>query len=428
MSASPGSQGRPDPDVDLAPLPPGQRVATLDVLRGFALLGILLVNIELFRGPALYDLLAGAEPALSAGEEAVSFLIGWLAGGKFLSSFAILFGIGAAVIAARAQARGHAARGLLAKRYAWLLVFGLVHMLALFAGDILFVYGIAGLLLLPFAHARVRTLLWWAGGILAVYLVLVVGFTALGAALEGAAPQPADDPVTAAVEGFFAERAEQAVAAYTEGSLGDQLQARAWEALLVQSGQVLLAPWVLALFLLGFAVGKAGVLADLPAHRRLLRRTALVTLPLGLLANVPVGFAGALGGAAVGPDAEMGGLALVGASAGQILGAPVLAVGYLSALALLCQRPAVLAWLAPLRDAGRMALSGYVLQSVLAAGLFTGFGLGVGLYGQVDGVQALAVVAGIWAVLLLVSTLWQRRLGRGPLERLWRRLTYGRVR
>ncbi len=411
-------------------MPASERVDALDVLRGFALLGILLVNIELFRGPALYELLAGEEVAGTPAEEIVSFTVGWLAGGKFLSSFAILFGVGAAVIAGRAVARGHAARGLLAKRYAWLLVFGLVHMLLLFAGDILFVYGIAGLLLLPFALARVRTLLWWAGGILVVYLVLVVGFTALGAAVESAAPQPADDPVTAAVEGFFAERAEQAVAAYTEGGLGDQLQARAWEALLVQSGQILLAPWVLALFLLGFAVGKAGILADLHGHRRLLRRIALVALPVGLVANVPVGFAGALGGAAVGPDPEVGGLALLGATLGQIAGAPLLAVGYLSGLALLCLRPGVLARLAPLRDAGRMALSGYVLQSVLATGLFTGFGLSTGfsLYGQVDGVQALGVVAGIWVVLLVVTTLWQRRLGRGPLERLWRRLTYGRDR
>ena len=405
------------------PVPAGQRVDTLDVLRGFTLLGILLVNIELFRGADLYALMAGEAPELTRGEEAVQFLVGWLVGGKFLSSFALLFGVGAAIMAGRASTSGVPVRRLLARRYGWLLVFGLAHMFLLFSGDILFIYGLAGLLLLPFVFMPARTMLWWAGGLVAGYLVITLGFTAIAVVFETVTPDMAtDDPFTTEFEAFFAERREAAVAAYTEGGLGDQLRARAWEALFIQGGQLFVVPWVLAIFLLGFAVGKAGVVADLAGHRRLLRRAALVGLGGGVILNLPLGFAGTLGAAAIGPDAQVSGLLLLALPVAQLAGAPLLAVGYLATLALWSERPAVRNKLRLLRDAGRMALSGYVLQSILAVIVFAG----LGLYDALTSVEALVVVVVIWLVMLTFCSVWQRFLGRGPLERLWRRLTYGR--
>ena len=416
----------PGPGAELAgPVPAGERVDTLDVLRGFALLGILLVNIELFRGADLYALLAGEAPELSRADEIVQFVVGWLAGGKFISSFALLFGVGAAIMAGRALVRGHSPRRLLARRYGWLLVFGLAHMFLLFPGDILFIYGLAGLALLPFVFVRPKALLWWAAGIAAAYLVFALGSAALALGMAALAPEGvAEDPFTAGFEEFFAERHEQAVSAYTEGDVGAQAAARAWEVLFIQGSQLFLVPWVLALFLVGFAIGKSGLLANLAGSRRLLQRGAVLGLGAGLVLNLPLGFAGTLGGAAVGPDAQIGGLLLLGVTTGQLLGAPLLAVGYLSALALACLRPGVATRLGPLRDAGRMALSGYVLQSVLA----TGFFVSLGFYDRLSSAQALGVVLAIWALMLAACMLWQRRVGRGPLERLWRRLTYGAAR
>ena len=424
MSQPPSAPPPPPapPQGEVSPVPAGERVDTLDVLRGFALLGILLVNVELFRGADLYRLLAGEALDTSPADDVAQFLGGWLVSGKFLSSFALLFGVGAAIIGGRVLSRGRSPRGLLARRYGWLLVFGLAHMFLLFSGDILFLYGLAGLLLLPFVFLPPRTLLWWAAGIVAVYVALMLGFGAMGMA-AGAAGVEADGGTTgfeAQFEEFFGERRDAAIDAYTAGGLGDQLRARAWEVALFQTSQLLLVPWVTALFLVGFAVGKAGVVGDLAGNRGLLRRTATVGIGVGLVLNLPLGFAGTVG-AAAGPDAQVDGWLLLAAPVAQMAGAPLLAAGYLSALALLCQRAGVLRLLRPLRDTGRMALTGYVLQSVLA----TGFFVWLGYYERLSSAEALAVVAGIWAVVLTTCVLWQRRSARGPLEWLWRRLTYG---
>ena len=175
----------------MGPVAPAERIVTLDVLRGVAVLGILLVNIELFRGADLYRLMAGEALDLTGADEAVQFLVGWLASGKFISSFALLFGLGAAIMTERSLRAGRAPRGVLARRYAWLAVLGVAHMLLLFPGDILFVYAVSGFLLLPFLFVRVRAIVGWAGGLVAVYLLLTLGLTALGAAVEPPRPRRA---------------------------------------------------------------------------------------------------------------------------------------------------------------------------------------------------------------------------------------------
>ncbi len=391
----------------------------LDLLRGFALLGILLVNIELMRGPTFYAVLAGDLPEPTEGlDRAVQFAIGWLATGKFVSSFAILFGIGTALMVGRAFAAGGSATGLLARRYGWLLLIGVAHMLLLFPGDILFVYGLTGLLLLAFVSVQQRTALLWSAVLAGGTALLTILVTWVGAALAGLTA-PTDDPFMAAFEGFFAERGEAAVRAHLEGSYLDVIAVNAVEAAITQAGQVFVIPWLLGLFLFGFVVGRSGIVDDLPRFRPHLRRAAAIGLGLGLPLTVAQGAVDpivALGG---GAGARVGPGLLVLVTTGQLLGAPLLAVGYLSGLALLALRFGVLR---PLAAAGRMALSAYLAQSALALVVFAG----LGWYGRLTATGALGVVAGIWAVLLVACPLWLRRFRFGPVEWLWRTLTYGR--
>lgn len=393
------------------PSAPGERVDVLDALRGFALLGILLVNIEFFRGPALYALLAGAPPALGAAEEGIAFAVGWLAQGKFISSFAMLFGVGAAVLAERAQARGASPRGLLAKRYAWLALFGLAHMFLLFAGDILFIYGVAGFVLLAFAGVRAKTALWWALGLAA--------FSALMMALLVAAPEPEDEAADE-MQAFYLDLKERVYEAYAHGGVGDQLAARAWESAATQGFQLFLLPWILALFLFGFSAWKSGLLSDRERRRRAFRRAALFALPAGLLLNLPLGSFGAFG--YVGPETDAPLWQEVVGGPLFFFAAPLSAVGYLGALGLLVERSDGTARAAALSDLGRVALSGYILQSVLATGTF----VWLGFYGQLTATQALVFVACAWISLLALARLYAKTGRRGPLEALWRRLTYGR--
>jgi uncharacterized protein len=393
----------------------GAREPVLDALRGAALLGILLVNIHLMRGPDIWRVIAGEaiEPTGTA-DRVVAALTGWLVAGKFISSFALLFGVGAALIAGRATAAGRQPRGVLVRRYLWLMAFGLAHMVLLFPGDILFLYGLAGLLLVLFLDARAATIRGWAIGLVAVPAVLASLLAAAGAAIGGGGTEPSAGPLRA----FAEARGDQAVAAFVDGSYLDVVVANAWQAAFVQTSQLLLVPWVLALFLLGFSVGRAGWIDDLAARRPSLERAAVVGLLVGLPLNLPLAASGPLG--TDGPAAEAvvsEPLLAFAVSMAQFVGAPLLAVGYLAAAALVFLR---IGAPRPLAAVGRMALSGYLLQSLLALVVFAG----LGLYGRLAMATSLLVVAAIWLVLLVASTWWTGRFRFGPAEWAWRALTY----
>ncbi len=390
------------------------------MLRGFALLGILLINIELMRGPAFYEVMAGQVPPASEGlDRVVQFLSGWLAAGKFISSFAIMFGLGAALIAGRAIAAGHNPRGLLARRYGWLLLFGIAHMILLFPGDILFVYGISGLILIAFVKLAQRTALIWSGVLIGITTALGVLFAGLGALIDGSFEAPDDDPFTSAFTGWFADRGDAAVQAHTDGSYLDVIGVNAVESLIMQSGQLFVIPWVLGLFLFGFVVGRSGIIDDLSAFRPHLRKAALIGLGAGLPLTLAQGAVDPIVLVAGSADGQVGAGLVVLIMLGQLLGAPVLAVGYLASLALLTLRFGVAR---PLAAVGRMALTAYLLQSLLTLIVFAGFGL----YGQLGPAEAMLVVIGVWVALLIICPLWLRWARFGPVEWLWRTLTYGR--
>jgi len=403
----------------LAPTAAPQREPILDVLRGFAILGILLVNIQFMRS-AEWMVATGGDSQADSGltaDKVAQFVIGWLASGKFLSSLAILFGIGAALIAVRSLAAGSSPRPLLARRYGWLLPFGLAHMLLLYPGDILFVYGVTGLILLAFVNLRPVAIMLWAAGIFTAYTFGAVRLARLFS--YGASSQYYDEAATAPWDDALYELHAKAVAAFTQGSYGDIVAVHASQALTLQGYQFSALPWILALFLIGYAAGRTGVLDDIAAYRPMLRRGAIIGLSVGLPANIAVGFGGPLGAYAGTVDPHATGI-LVAAALGQALGAPLLAIGYLCALSLYCLRHGPIR---PLAAVGRMALTAYLLQSALALAVIAG----LRLYDQLSTSASLLVVAGVWAVLLVACPLWLSRFQFGPVEWLWRSLTYGRL-
>lgn len=375
-------------------------------------MGILLVNIEFMRGSAIFAALFGLPTGSSPtpADELTSFLVGWLVSGKFISAFSIMFGVGAALISRRALDAGRSPTGLLARRYGWLIGFGLAHMLLLFPGDVLLVYGVTGMVLLAFVTRPPRVLMQWSLALLAattLMYTLIAVVTGGSAAMDAGAGDPFAE--------FAVGQQQRAGEVYAEGSYWQLIGLNAFLSLVIQSGQLFLLPWFLALFLFGFALGRSGLVHDLRGRRPLLRRAAVLGLTIGLPINLAMGFLGPLGtGTATTPA-----WVRVAGAAVQIGGAPVLTVGYLAALALICLR-----WgsIGPLAAAGRMALSAYLLQSLLALLAFRSFGL----YDRLGATEALGVVAGIWAVVLAVSMLWMSRFRFGPAEWVWRTVTYGR--
>jgi uncharacterized protein len=333
--------------------------------------------------------------------------------GKFLSSFAILFGIGAALLLGRPGGTRDDRSRLVRRRYALLIPLGLAHMLLLFPGDILFVYGIAGLVLLRFADLDTQRLWRWC-------IALLVGSAAAMAAL-GWWMTPAsgsNDPLEEVMQGFLLERANLAVEAFRVGSYADVVAANAWQAALIQTGQLVTLPWIVGLFLLGLATGRTMRLGALSSHRSDLRRAAIVGLGLGLPVNLLLGPHGAMAmSSALSPSSGPPWSSAL-SNVALMLGAPLLAVGYLAGLALLTERR----WaMTPLARVGRVALSAYLLQSFLALVVFAGFGR----YDRVSTSEALLVAVAIGGMVVIVASLWLRWFRIGPVEWVWRTVTHG---
>ena len=373
----------------LAPISPSERIQSLDVLRGFAVFGILSVNMASFRSPAFIP--GYLPPSGMTLDQAAAFLVKFLAEDKFYTLFSLLFGIGFSVQMSRAEATGRSLLSFYPRRLLVLFLFGVLHGLLLWDGDILKLYAMLGCVLLWFRQRRLSRLLATA----AVFFALSAVLLAL----------PFDRWATT-YTGI--DLVAQARAVYTSASYSVVLAHRVRqfpEALgytFYQQG-----PSVFALFLLGLWVGRQRIFENIAVHGSWLRRVFWIGLALGLPANLAF---------AVTDN-------LVLSSVAVTVGAPALSFCYASGLTLLVRSPRWQTWLAPLANVGRMALSNYILQSIVCTTVF--YGYGCGLYEKVGAFGGLLLTATIFLVQMRLSGWWLQRFNFGPLEGLWRATTYG---
>jgi uncharacterized protein len=370
-------------------------LAAIDTLRGVALLGILLVNMLAFSGPWLDEvtpLSFWSSPADRWAEWGVLVL----AEGAFYSAFSLLFGLGFALQLRRGERRGEATLPRYRRRLLWLLAIGLVHLLLIWFGDILTHYALIGLLLLPFARTPIPTLLRWSAALLALASLL---YLAAGGAV---ASERLTGDATALVH------------LYRDGAVGDILAQRLDDGVVALLATPLLAPGLLWLFLLGFAAGRAQLFTDLRGAAPLLRRVRALAFPVALICKGLYGWL-----LLARPDNPFGTLLSTG------LGGPALGIVYLTSLALLLSDPAWLVRLRPLATLGRMALSNYLAHSLVFTLLF--YGYGAGLYGRLGPAITLWFALGVIVLQLALSRWWLARFRFGPVEWLWRSLTYSRA-
>ncbi|HRN61061.1 MAG TPA: DUF418 domain-containing protein [Luteimonas sp.] len=409
MSDRPGSVPPPLPSA--APIDAAQRVQALDVVRGFALLGIFLMNIEWFTRP-VQEMGWGIDPAATGIDRIAAWLVYVFVQGKFWVLFSLLFGMGFAVMSARGG-HGPQFRRRYVRRCLVLLGIGLLHGVALWSGDILHAYAIAGLLLLAFGGISNRALLWIG---LVVYAALAAMVAFGGLALSALPDEAGSDFMEMAAD----MEAAAAVAAqvFSEGSWWQATVQRARDfGMAAAEGALMVVPMALAVFMLGAWLVRSGRMHDVAAQRGWFARLALWTMPLGL--------ALVASSAAVGTSFD--GMRQIGpmmlAIGLMMLGSLPLALAYLSLLVLGLGVPGLsrlLAWLAP---AGRMALTHYLLQSLIASTLFYGYGFG--LWGQVGRAGQVVLVFAVFALQVLASHWWLARFRFGPMEWLWRWATYG---
>lgn len=395
----------------LTPLAASERIDNLDVLRGLALLGIALMNVEYFTAP-LMDMSEGISPDARGLDWLADAFVYTFVQGKFWTLFSLLFGMGFAVMLGRAQAAGRHFMPVYLRRTVGLLGFGLVHALLIWSGDILVAYALTALVLLLFFRNTDTPRLWkWGAWIWAVMIgLMLLGATAM-LALGDAAQDPSAAANAAAVETLRALEVE----AYSGGSYAEANAVRSRYFVHALGNELFLVPLVLGMFLTGAWLVRSGAMARPAEHRRLFTRLLWVAGPLGLAltaASLAVESNPAMG-AAPAPGAMM-------AMTLHMAASPLLALAYIAIVVLALQRGT--RWLLGLAPAGRMALTNYLSQSVIGTLVFYGYGLG--WWGEVSRAwQVLGVVA-VFALQLLLSRWWLARFRYGPLEWLWRAFTY----
>jgi len=347
----------------------------------------------------------------------VAFLIRFFAEGKFYTMFSFLFGLGLFLQMSRAEARGVRFVPIYIRRLIVLLGIGLIHAIFIWSGDILVLYAVLGFPLLLFRHQSTRALLTWAIIVWSIPILLTTTNVALVEAARSS-PQAAADINRSFAQSAAENRAalEQAMAVYARGNFGEITQQRLRDLGFQYSAVVFAAPPVFAMFLLGLYAGRRGIFGDIPAHAPLLRRVRTWGLILGMTGNLLY---------ALGSEAsrrgrlDMGTLAIVG---GQAVGSVALCLFYIAALTLLLQDLRWQGRLGRLAPVGRMALTNYLLESLICTMIFNGYGLG--LYGRVGPAAGLLLSVVIYLLLIPFSGWWLHRFRFGPVEWIWRTLTY----
>lgn len=420
----------------LAPIPASQRVAVLDALRGFAVLGILAMNIPGFSHTEA-DFWDPRAVGFEGTDRAVWLFNRLIFDMKMQSLFSMLFGAGLVVLGERAAAAGRSLGPFFYRRVGVLALFGLLHGYLIWYGDILWTYAVCGALIYPLRRLPTGWLLTLGA---AVFLFGMATTSGLGAAMAylrdqaqharliidgGGTPNEFQrgmlDEWNALVEEFVPGPEGQAreADAMRGGYIG-YVRHRAPGALEFQIG---IPFWIFSLWrfsgymLIGVACMRLGVFAG-----RLRDRAYALMAAVGYGIGVPLTVYGTIDAIDHSFDFVR---TFITAWQWNYPASAFVAFGHVGALMLLFRSP-VAAWIVrPLAAVGRLALTNYLSQSVLAGAIFCGWGLG--LWNGLSRSEVALVVVGLWAAQIAWSMLWLRWFRIGPAEWVWRSLTYGRV-
>lgn len=410
-----------------------ERIAGLDVARGLALLGIFLVNIQMMAQPIgeAFAMVPYGEGPAGAG---LFYLVSIFFAGKSYPLFSMLFGIGLVLMYERARVAGRAFASLYLRRIAALLLIGIVHAFVLWYGDILIVYAAVAFIAMWFARLSGRVLLIVGAGFVLLAMLQGLAFGLLGVvAMAGEPPAEAAEvidsgrgAVATLLEAWRVGEGHEPTSpywieaereAFAHGPFADATLMR-----LVNWGSMIVfwmllmggGAHVVGLFLVGGGLFRMGLLT--PRGRVWRRRLILLGLVVGVPGSALVSLAPALLGEESPPM-------LVLSMPGLMLFGPMVSLLYLGLAFEVASRLPALA--APFAAAGRMALTNYILQSLIAATAFHHWGLA--LFGETTRVGRVGLVAGVFVAQLVLSVLWLRAFRMGPLEWAWRAATYLRV-
>lgn len=384
-----------------APFPGHDRIRLLDSLRGFALFGILLVNMWGFKVPMMaYHPTEVYIPG--SFNKIANVLIDVFASAKFLPIFSFLFGLGLVLQQGRCQATGRDFTPFLRRRMSVLLVLGLLHGILLWPGDILLIYSLFGFAAVWLLRLGPRTLCNLAALLMAGVIICVIAMSAL----------PTDS-----IYEDWRSVADHWVNAYHLAGPGEMIWLRLQEWLQWWViGLFYHIPYSLSFFLAGIAAGKSGLLPRLDSLLPRAVKHLAWAFPIGIVLSLLL------------PAYERGFLPSFPGNwkllmASFLLAPALLAPAYLTGAAYVFHRGWLPHLASLLADAGRMSLSNYLFQSVAANVIFSSWGFG--FYGRTSVAQGIVLSVLIFALQLFISRWWMQRYETGPVEALARRFVYG---
>lgn len=396
----------------VSPLAPAERIHSIDLLRGIAVLGILIMNIQSFAMPGAAYLNPMAYGDMTGINKWIWILSHVLASEKFMSIFSMLFGASILLFTGKAREKGRREGPLHYRRMLWLFVFGMIHAYLIWYGDILVAYSLCGMLAFVFRKKSPQRLI----GISAIFFIIPVLFYTMS---FFSIPYWPEESVNQTMLSWKpqADAILKEVAAM-QGNWMQQMEYRVPGSIFMQTGLFLMETFwrVMSMMLLGMALYKWGILIAQRTKQFYTRLVFWGLIPglmlsgLGVWLNFKQDWAMETG------------MFLFGHF--NYLGSVGVALGYIGIIMLISQSgrwTRLKSWFQPV---GRMAFSNYILQSIICTLLFYGHGLG--LYGEMERKFQILAVFGVWILVIVFSVIWLRIYRFGPLERLWRSLTYWR--
>jgi len=394
----------------ISPVAPRERIISIDTLRGIAVLGILIMNIQSFSmiGAAYMNPLAYGD--LTGINKWIWILSHILASEKFMSIFSILFGASVLLFTNNAIEKGRKAGPLHYRRMMWLFIFGMIHAYFIWYGDILVNYALCGMFVFVFRKLEPKTLTIISAAFFIVPIIfsLFAGFT-----IEMWPKEAYDNNMQSwfpDIEKINSELASM------RGSWMEQMDVRVKMSFFIQTFLFLwMTFWrVTSMMLLGMALFKWGVLAAERSKGFYLRMVTFGLIPglavvsWGVVENFNMNWA---------MDFSM-----FFGNQFNYVGSVGVALGYIAIVMLIAKslRCSGFKWI--ISSVGKMAFTNYILMSLICMFIF--YGNGFGFFGSVERGCQILIVLGIWIVLLVISPLWLGRFRFGPLEWIWRVLTY----
>lgn len=380
----------------LSPTSTGERIHAIDVIRGFAILGIFLVNMEAFNAPWLY-----LERGIlwdSPIDIASEVFIDIFAQSSFYTLFSFLFGFGMVMFMERAIEKGYSFVSVYSRRHIVLLAFGIIHAFLIWHGDILIFYAIVGFILLLFIKAKPKTLLIWALSLIIIPSMLISFIFKLRNvtvdSLSRYKPELVNKSLEVYSSGTFVEITSQRIEDWLYGNGGFTI--------------IFLILILLPMFLLGSYVAIKKWFHDVESNLTIIKRIWIISFIIG-------------GAFKIFPYIFKESTTLYYLQ--DHFGGPGTALFYATSILLLFRYNIGKKILSNFASVGRLSLSNYLFQSILTTTIFYGYGFG--FYGEISPFYGLILTFTIFAIQIVLSNLWLRKFRIGPFEWVWRSLTYG---